>query len=73
MQNFSVLTAVGVAIVAREEEKNPVPLPRGRAVNWTLTNTLEWRRRNAFVNEVLRQLWVCEETGEKKWRPIPHG
>jgi hypothetical protein len=66
MQNFSVLTAVGAAIVAREGEKNPVPLPGGRAVNWTLTNRLEWRRRNALVNEVLHQLWVCEETGEKK-------
>jgi hypothetical protein len=49
----------------REGEKNPVPLPGGRAVNWTLTNRLEWRRRNALVNEVLHQLWVCEETGEK--------
>jgi hypothetical protein len=38
--NFSVLTAVGAALVASEEEKIPVPLPAGRTVKWTLTNRL---------------------------------
>ena len=73
MPNIPVLTAVGAAIAAGEEEKDSVPLPGGRKVKWTLTNRLEWRRRNAFVKKVLHQLWICEETGERTWRPIPHG
>jgi hypothetical protein len=65
MQNFSVLTAVGAAIAAREEEKNPVPLPGGRAVNWTLTNRLEWRRRNALVNKCFISFGSAKKPAKK--------